>query len=268
VSTLLQISDPHFGTEQVPVVAALLQLARTLSPELVVFSGDITQRARASQWAAAAAFAKQLPTARLVAIPGNHDIPMFNVMARAFAPYAGFRGAFGDDLEPEFADDDLRVICVNTTRPQRRKDGEVSPEQIERVAALLRQARREQLRIVVVHQPVHVIRKQDIANLLHGHIAAVRAWSRAGADIVMGGHIHLPYVRPLNDHVTDLHRRIWAVQAGTATSSRVRHGSPNSVNVVRYAAGDANCIVEQWDFAASANEFRCAERCELELDRQ
>jgi 3',5'-cyclic AMP phosphodiesterase CpdA len=268
VATLLQISDPHFGTEQVPVVAALVELARTLNPDLVVLSGDITQRARASQWAAAAAFAKQLHTPRLVAIPGNHDIPMFNVMARAFTPYAGFRGAFGDDLEPEFADDALHVICVNTTRPQRRKDGEVSPEQIERVAALLREANREQLRIVVVHQPVHVIRKQDIANLLHGHIAAVRAWSRAGADIVMGGHIHLPYVRPLNDHVTDLHRRIWAVQAGTATSSRVRHGSPNSVNVVRYAAGDANCIVEQWDFAASANEFRCAERCELELDRQ
>jgi 3',5'-cyclic AMP phosphodiesterase CpdA len=267
VSTLLQISDPHFGTEQAPVVAALLELARTLKPELVVLSGDITQRARAAQFAAAAAFAKQLPTSRLVAIPGNHDIPLFNVLARVLAPYAGFRSAFGDELEPEFANDSLRVICVNTTRPQRHKDGEVSTEQIERVAALLQAATREQLRIVVVHQPVHVIRKQDIANLLHGHIAAVRAWSRAGADIVMGGHIHLPYVRPLNDHVIDLHRRIWAVQAGTAASSRVRHDAPNSVNVVRYGAGEANCIVEQWDYAATAKEFRCAARSELKLDR-
>jgi 3',5'-cyclic AMP phosphodiesterase CpdA len=267
VATLLQISDPHFGTEQQPVVAALLELARMLRPELVVLSGDITQRARSGQFAAAAAFAQQLPTARLIAIPGNHDIPLFNVAARAFNPYAGFRAAFGDDLEPEFADDSLRVICVNTTRPKRHKDGEVSSVQVERVATLLRAARPEQLRIVVVHQPVHVIRKQDIANLLHGHIAAVRAWSRAGADVVMGGHIHLPYVRALNDHVTDLHRRIWAVQAGTAVSSRIRDNAPNSVNVVRYAAGQANCVVEQWDYAAVANEFRCAQRSELVLDR-
>lgn len=267
MSSLLQISDPHFGTEQPPVAAALRELAQKLDPELVVLSGDITQRARSAQFAAAAAFMKQLPKRHFVAIPGNHDIPLFNVFARTFSPYAGFRNAFGDDLEPEFSGDSLRVICVNTTRPKRHKDGEVSPEQIERVATLLRAARAEQLRIVVVHQPVHVIRSQDIANLLHGHIKAVRTWSSAGADIVMGGHIHLPYVRPLNDHVTELHRRIWAVQAGTAISHRVRHDAPNSVNVVRYQAGQRLCVVEQWDYDAATEEFRCAQRHELELDR-
>ena len=265
MSILLQISDPHFGTEQPPVVAALLELARALSPELVVLSGDITQRARSSQFAAAAAFTKQLPTRAVIAIPGNHDIPLFNVFARAFDPYAGFRAAFGANLEPEYSSESLCVIGVNTTRPTRHKDGEVSREQIARVADRVRAASPRQLRIVVVHQPVHVIRTHDIGNLLHGHEDAVRAWSSAGADIVMGGHIHLPYVRALNEHITGLDRRIWAVQAGTAVSHRVRHEAPNSVNVLRYEAGEGRCVVEQWNHAATEQAFRRAETTELPL---
>jgi 3',5'-cyclic AMP phosphodiesterase CpdA len=267
MASLLQISDAHFGTEQPPVVAALLALARQLEPRLVVFSGDITQRARTAQFAAAAEFVKQLPCRDIVVIPGNHDIPLYNVMARAFNPYEGFKRAFGENLEPEFASEEFRVICVNTTRPKRHKDGEVSAEQIARVSELLRNARREQLRIVVVHQPVHVIRTQDIENLLHGHIEAVRQWSEAGADIVMGGHIHLPYVRALNDHIVGLHRKVWAVQAGTAVSHRVRHEAPNSVNVLRYQAGDPTCAVEQWNYSASKQEFECGERIQMEIER-
>lgn len=266
-TSLLQISDSHFGTEQPPVVAALLDLARTLDPELVVFSGDITQRARTAQFAAAKAFVKQLPTSRVLAIPGNHDIPLFNVFARAFDPYAGFRTTFGENLEPHYSSDALLVACVNTTRPKRHKDGEISKQQIERVAALAGNARPQQLRIAVVHQPVHVIRTQDIENLLHGHQAAVCAWDAAGIDVVMGGHIHLPYVRPLSDHIAGLKRRMWAVQAGTAVSHRVRYEAPNSVNVLRYEPSQLTCTVEQWNYAAAERAFRCAEKIELAIER-
>lgn len=267
LTTLLQISDPHFGTEREAVAAALLELARALRPEVAIFSGDITQRARSSQFARAAAFARALPARHILAIPGNHDIPLLNVLARALRPYAGFRGAFGNDLEPQFSSEVFHVTCVNTTRPHRHKDGEVSREQIERVAFALRAAHARQLRIVVVHQPVHVIRSQDIPNLLHGHLSAVRAWAEAGADIIMGGHIHLPYVRALNEPIAGLKRRIWVVQAGTAVSRRVRHEAPNSVNVVRYSAGEPQCMVEQWNYRAGERAFRCDERSELELDR-
>ena len=267
MSVLLQISDPHFGTEQPPVVDALLTLANSLTPELVVFSGDVTQRARAAQFAAAKSFAGRLPAQAIVAIPGNHDIPLFNVFARALNPYAGFESAFGSDLEPRYSSESLFVLCLNTTRPTRHKDGEVSAEQIERVSHLMQGARPEQLRIVVVHQPVHVIRTQDIENLLHGYKDAVCAWAGAGVDVVMGGHIHLPYVRALNDHISGLKRRIWAVQAGTAVSHRVRHEAPNSVNVIRFEAGASHTVVEQWNYAANEKAFVCGERIEMEIDR-
>jgi 3',5'-cyclic AMP phosphodiesterase CpdA len=270
VATLLQISDPHFGTERPYVVAALLELARQIQPELVVLSGDITQRARTAQFAAAAAFVQQLQTQAplaVLAIPGNHDIPLFNVLARARHPYAGFAAAFGANLEPHYSSAALLVIGVNTTRPTRHKDGEVSAAQIERVSSLVRSARPEQLRIVVVHQPVHVIRTQDIENLLRGHESAVRAWAEAGADVVMGGHIHLPYVRALNEHITRLQRRIWVVQAGTAVSYRVRHEAPNSVNVLRHDAGNLVCRVEQWNYAGDSGGFTQAQHHELLLER-
>jgi 3',5'-cyclic AMP phosphodiesterase CpdA len=263
VSAVLQISDPHFGTEQPPVVEALLRLYRQLQPALVIISGDITQRARRAQFGAAEGFCRQLAPTPIVAVPGNHDIPLFNVAARAFYPYANFERIFGSDLEPSFANDALLVLCVNTTRPGRHKDGEVAPAQIERVAARLRTATADQLRIVVTHQPVHVVRTQDIENLLHGHETAIRAWSEAGADIIMGGHIHLPYVRPLATNG----RRTWAVQAGTAVSHRIRDNVPNSVNVLRHLRGDLVCSVERWDFDSRTTRFHCVQSEQLHLDR-
>lgn len=250
MSAILQISDPHFGTERAPVAQALVQLARQLQPDLVVLSGDITQRAHTRQFKAARTFMDQLGAPRLV-IPGNHDIPLFNLPARLLRPYAGHRAAFGEELEPQFCSAGLMVLAVNTTRAHRHKNGEVSAVQIARVAARLAQATPAQLRVVVVHQPIDVQRPQDVPDRLIGHAAAQEVWAAAGADLVMGGHIHLPYVMPL----PGLARPMWVVQAGTAVSHRVRPGSPNSINLVRWHAAERACAVEQWDFSATEQAF-------------
>lgn len=250
MTAILQISDPHFGTEQPAVVQALLRLGAQVRPELVVLSGDITQRARSAQFRAARAFMDQLDTPRLV-LPGNHDIPLFNLWGRLVQPYAGHRTAFGDELEPVFDSPELVVLTVNTTRAHRHKNGEVSAAQIARVAERLAQATPGQLRVVVVHQPIEVQRPQDVPDRLIGHAAAQTAWAAAGADLVMGGHIHLPYVMPL----PGLARPMWAVQAGTSVSHRVRPGVPNSVNLVRWHTAERACAVEQWDFSATDQAF-------------
>ena len=265
MSILLQISDTHFGTEQPHVVEALLQLAHDVKPAVVVVSGDITQRARRAQFEAAREFVSRIASPAMVAIPGNHDIPLFNVFARLFYPYAGFARTFGEDLNPHWQSQDLLVIGVNTTRPSRHKDGEVSRQQIEAVAQRLAAASNGQLRIVVTHQPVHVVRESEIHNRLHGHEAAIRAWSAAGADIIMGGHIHLPFIVPLHDQYPRLPRRCWGVQAGTAVSSRVRRNHPNSVNVIRYS--DNECSVERWDYHADVNAFSTVETEHLSPQR-
>lgn len=252
MSVLLHISDTHFGTEQPPVIEALATLARQQRPALVVLSGDITQRARRAQFQAAHAFTERLG-APVLAVPGNHDLPLFDWWTRLRRPYAAHAQAFGADLEPVHVSTGLLVVCVNTTRAWRHKHGEVSARQIDRVAGLLAGAGTAQLRVVVVHQPAAVNRAEELPNRLRGSGAALQRWAAAGADLVMGGHIHLPYVMGC----PGLARPIWVVQAGTAVSSRVRRGVPNSVNLVRWGAdaGEGCCRIEQWDFAAATQAF-------------
>jgi len=269
MTVLLQISDTHFGTEQPPVVEALVRLAHEQAPDLVVLSGDITQRARRKQFRAARAFVDRLGVAVTLTIPGNHDIPLFDVATRLFYPYVNYSQEFGTNLEPVFESDQLLVIALNTTRFYRHTDGEVSIEQIERVAQRLEQAIPTQLRIVVTHQPVAVTRPQDEINLLHGRVEAIHRWAQAGADLILGGHIHLPYVLALHEQFAELPRKLWAIQAGTAVSSRVRHEAGNSVNVIRYKGqGEQRCgaVIERWDYVASQQCFRPVEIKKLDID--
>ena len=268
MSVLLHLSDTHFGTEEPPVVAAVQALVHAQRPDAVILSGDITQRARRAQFAAARAFCDALAVPRLLALPGNHDIPLYNVLARLFAPYRGYQAAFGAELEPELAFADVLVIGVNTTRAHRHKDGEVSARQVERVVRRLRDAPREQLRVVVTHQPACVMRAEDEKDRLHGGEQAVRTWAAAGADLVLGGHIHLPYVSDLCA-LAGTSRRMYCVQAGTALSHRVRHGTPNSVNLLRWQAPPPGaprvCALERWDYDLADERFELTHPYELKL---
>ena len=277
MSVLLQISDTHFGTEQPQVLEALVALAAQQRPALVGLSGDITQRARPGQFRAARAFVDRLG-APVLAIPGNHDIALWDLWSRLTRPYARYAAAFGPDTEPVHASDHWMVVGVNTTRAWRHKHGEVSAAQIDRVARQLSQAHPQQLRVVVVHQPLAVTEASDRINLVRGHAGALREWAAAGADLLMGGHIHLPYTLAPNG----LARQLWVVQAGTAVSTRTRPGVPNSVNMVRWGdslggpaeptpgppAAKGWCRIEQWDFARELQAFVCAAVTEVQPHRQ
>lgn len=258
MTVVLQVSDPHFGTERADVVIALRKLAQQTRPDLLLLSGDITQRATQRQFAAARAFVDSLAIPEVLAVPGNHDIPLFNVSARLFTPYSRYRRAFGNALEREFENADVSLLALNTTRWYRHIDGELSTRQIERVAQHFGTMPPTRWRIVVTHQPLAAPRAQDMHDLLHGHQRALYTWASAGVDVVMGGHIHLPYVLPMHDAIPDLPGRLWVVQAGTGLSDRVRAEAPNSVNLLRIAAaGDTprQLQVEQWDYHAATREF-------------
>ncbi|GGJ90388.1 metallophosphoesterase family protein [Pseudomonas matsuisoli] len=249
-TTLLQISDTHFGTEQPAVVAALEAHVREFGANLLILSGDITQRARESQFAAAQAFIQRLEgygVPHTLVIPGNHDIPLYNLPVRFLQPYRNYRRHFGRDLEPIFENDELLVIGLNTTHPSRHKDGLVTSSQVRKVAERLQRCAPDKLRIVVAHQPFGSMEISDLSNLQHGALAALLRWADCGLDLVMGGHIHLPYVLPLSNQYPSLSREVWIVQAGTTLSSRVRGTSPNSFNRV-LVEPNRQVRVERWDF--------------------
>jgi 3',5'-cyclic AMP phosphodiesterase CpdA len=269
VSVLLHISDTHFGTEQPPVVDALLDLARARLPDVLVFSGDITQRARRAQFQAARRLCDRLAVPVMLALPGNHDIPLFNLAARISHPYGNYLESFGPDLEPELETDAFLVVGVNTTRASRHKNGEVSAGQVSRVATRLQCARPGQLRVVVTHQPAEVLREEDEHDRLRGAEHALHTWAEAGADLVLGGHIHLPYVADLQARANPTPRRMWCVQAGTAVSSRVRHGTCNSVNLIHWNGAPPGwprtCRVERCDYRPERQVFETAGDNDLKL---
>lgn len=251
-------------------MAALRALSNDKSPDVLVVSGDITQRATAEQFRHAKAFCDSLGIAQTVTLPGNHDIPLFNLFARVLRPYAAYQKAFGQALESALMTPALCLITVNTTRWWRHKNGDVSAAQIDKVRQQLSRATQQQLRVVVVHQPVHVLRPQDEHDRLRGWQSAVRAWAAAGADIVMGGHIHLPYVQELSSTVNGLSRRMWCVQAGTAVSSRIRREAPNSVNLLEFDgnAEGLQCRIERWDYQKAGSRFVLTHTSGLNLQRE
>ena len=266
---IVQVSDPHFGTERAPVVDALVDWIRARRPSLLVLSGDLTQRARRAQFDAARAFVDRTGVCCVLAIPGNHDVPLHDFATRLVDPYRGWRRVFGDEPEPVRESERWLAIGVRTTRRWRHVDGEVSAAQVERVAARLAATRDARLRIVVTHQPALTLRPEDAADRLHGADDALRRWAAAGVDLVLGGHIHLPYVAAAHERVEGLARKLWVVQAGTAVSHRVRHEAGNSVNLLRPgrdAEGGRRCVVERWDCVEPGRAFERVRRVELPLD--
>lgn len=259
--SILHLSDPHFGTVSEHVCQALERFVDECKPDVILLSGDITQRARRNQFIDARAFVDRL-SAPILIVPGNHDIPLFNVWARLTNPYGNYRAVFGDDLEPELETESLLIISVNTTRAARHKDGEISAEQTARVAQRLERASPEQLRVVMQHHPVRAAVEHDVSNLALGREIAIPAWVDAGLDLLVVGHVHLPFIGELKGSVDNT---AWTVQAGTAMSSRTRGLIPNSFNVIRYqssahgtqsaSASGRDFFVERWDYADLESRF-------------
>jgi 3',5'-cyclic AMP phosphodiesterase CpdA len=258
MTRLLHISDTHFGTEQLPVLQAFETHVKAYGADLVLFSGDITQRARRGQFASAQAFINRIKgygIPQVLTIPGNHDIPMFNLFARLFAPYGNYYKYIDSNLAPVFENDDALIICLNTTHPARRKDGKVTARQVEEVAERLQKCDPQKLRIVVAHQPFGAIVASDRRNLQIGAGAALERWASSGLDLVMGGHIHLPYVLALSTQYGALSKEIWGVQAGTTLSSRIRGNAPNSFNRIHLDKQTRRVTVERWEYSSLRETF-------------
>ncbi|MCB1887794.1 MAG: metallophosphoesterase [Rhodocyclaceae bacterium] len=270
---LLHLSDPHFGTERPRVVEALVATVASIGFDVAVISGDLTQRALPGQFRRAARFVARLqalaPGAPVLINPGNHDVPLFNPLRRVSDPFGPFCEAFGLAPESSYRDEALHLQVINTTSRWRHKHGLVRPDQVTRTVRALRDSTASQLRVLVTHQPLAASPGQDSADLLRGRGPAVQAWRDAGVDLVLGGHIHLPYV--VNACAAG-GRPLWVVQAGTMVSHRIRHEAGNSFNLIRYEPDPAGrrapaCRVERWDHVDDLGAFRRVMTTPLALAR-
>src|SRR4051794_31227488 len=148
-SRILHVSDLHFGTREDPAVErAVADLLDEVSPELVIASGDLTNRGRPDQHERVARFLKGLGPP-VLAIPGNHDIP-YTLPARFTRPWEQFERQWGT-TEPEYVSDDLYVIGLNSVRPWRHQSGGIRSAQLDRAIERLRAAPADAFKIVALH---------------------------------------------------------------------------------------------------------------------
>lgn len=243
--TLVHLSDLHFGRIDAKLIGPLTDLIHGIDPDVLVVSGDLTQRARSAQFQAARQFLDTLPVPQIV-VPGNHDIPLHNLFNRFLQPLDKYRRYICADVEPAYVDDEIAVIGINTARSLTIKNGRINQQQIARIRARFLPLGQHLIKIIVTHHPFDLPAHIGAKNLVGRAEMAMQGFAECGADLLLAGHVHASHAGstaeryPINDYAA------LVVQAGTATSTRGR-GETNSFNVVRIDAPQVAIERFGWD---------------------
>jgi 3',5'-cyclic AMP phosphodiesterase CpdA len=248
--TIVHLSDLHFGRIDPLVLPPLVQAIRAIAPHLVAVSGDLTQRARAVEFIEARAFLDELPLPRLV-VPGNHDVPLYDVARRALRPLARYQRHITRDLEPVFEDGEMIVVGLNSARSLALAGGRLNARQVGRAAARLAAAAPGAVRVIVTHHPFELPEGHGEMFLIGRARMAMAHLAPAGVDLFLAGHLHLSHVGHTAARYRIEGHSALVVQAGTL-STRGR-GEAIAFNVVR--AGSSRITVDRHAWDESSRTF-------------
>lgn len=237
---LLHISDLHFGPPyRKKVGEAVLRIAPTLEANVIVASGDFTQRAKDAQFAEARAFLDQLPELPTVVVPGNHDVPLYRFGERMVDPHGMYRKHISDELDRVWEVDGAVFVGLDSTAPRTAiSNGRISEEQLQFCANAFASSDGELAKIVVAHH--HFAPAPDIERdrVMPKAKRAMKRFVEMGVDLVLGGHLHRAYIGDSLDIYPELrsgHQGIIIVQCGTTTSrrGRGREKERNTLNTIQ-----------------------------------
>lgn len=242
--TILHLSDLHFGRLLPETVDPCLAAVETIRPDLVVISGDLTQRARQWQYAQAKTFLAALPKPQIV-LPGNHDVPAYNLYRRMLQPLDRYKRIITRDLAPRYIDDEIAVFGINTARSLVIKGGRINQEQLEWLEAQVQTLTDDQVRIVVVHHPLDLPEHLSGVRLVGGAEGAMQVFARCRIDLFLAGHLHLVFFGNTARYGIPGYC-VPIMQAGTTISSRAR-GEPNSFFVHQVERDLIRTETHQWN---------------------
>ena len=240
----MHLSDLHFGRIDPIVLDPLRAAVLEAKPDLVAISGDFTQRARRGQFAAAREFVDSLPRPTLV-VPGNHDVPLWNVARRFLTPFTRYRRYISPELEPEYEDEEMIVIGVNTARSFAHGEGRINAGQVERIVRRLASAPAALVRVIVTHHTFDLPPGVRESRLLGRARMAMARLAKANADLFLSGHLHLSHASHSAERYRIEGHSALIVQAGTV-SMRGRGEQP-SFNVLRIHRPEIELVKYVWD---------------------
>ncbi|MEA3035613.1 MAG: hypothetical protein QOH04_1378 [Sphingomonadales bacterium] len=249
---IAQLSDMHFGAHDPRIVAGSEAWLAEQQPDLVILSGDFTQRARPEQFREAAAWLERLRAAghRILAVPGNHDVPLYDLSRRFGAPLRRYKRYISHDLCPWFEDDHVAVLGINTARSLTFKSGRINREQMALIEQRFGAVPESKTRILVTHHPLYAMpvgEGGELSEAVGRHEDAARAVCRAGVHIALAGHFHRTYAAAARKMVERAGGAL-VIQAGTATSVRLRGSELQSFNWIHaHRNNDIELQVIAWD---------------------
>lgn len=257
MKTIVHLSDLHFGRTDPQMVDGVNRSISEAAPDLVIVSGDFTQRAKESEYQQARDFLEKLP-APWLAVPGNHDVRLYDLYGRFIRPLEGYRKYISDNLEPSYADPEVTVVGVNTARSLTFKGGRINRNQVERIRRELNAASTESIKILVAHHPLDLPQGRDQALAGRARMA-LATLAPAGIDMILSGHLHLAYLSETAEKLRIGGHTALLVQAGTAISTRSR-GEVNSFNLIQTQSD--NIGITRYGWAMASKSFRpCATAC-------
>jgi 3',5'-cyclic AMP phosphodiesterase CpdA len=249
--TIVHLSDLHFGRTDASLLDPLAAIVLSVAPDLIAVSGDLTQRARTWQFKKARAFLDRLPMPQVI-VPGNHDVPLYDVVTRFTRPLARYRRYISDDLEPWFIDDEIAVMGINTARSLTFKRGRINEAQIDRMETRMRALHEGIAKIVVAHHPIDLPTGYPLDELVGRATLARESLLTIKCDLLLAGHLHVgSAVIGAIKSGGRAHAPV-VVQAGTAASTRGR-GESNSFNVIMIQARQIE--VRRYAWQAGAGNF-------------
>jgi 3',5'-cyclic AMP phosphodiesterase CpdA len=244
---IVHLSDLHFGAHDERLVEGVEKSVDELKPDLIVISGDFTQRARTEQFREACRFLERLRNSghEVLGVPGNHDIPLYDVLRRFLSPLARYRRYIDENLCPFIELPGLAVLGINTARSLAFKDGRINQDQVNFIRDTFARCPRGSFRVLVTHHPLFALEIGDeVAPAIGRQELALDAIQKAGVDMLLAGHNHHASSHGASDLVTRAGRAL-VVQAGTAISTRVRD-QEQSFNTIDVADGSVTIIVNAW----------------------
>lgn len=247
MARLLHLSDLHFGAHEQRLVEAVQAKADELKPDLVVISGDFTQRARTEQFQEACRFLEKLRERghEVLGVPGNHDVPLYDVLRRFLSPLTRYRRYIDETLCPFIELPGVAVLGINTARSLTFKDGRISEGQVEFIRETFSRVHEDAVRILVTHHPLFAIPVgEEMERPIGRQELALDAIEEAGVDLLLAGHAHHAAMHHADDLVTREAGSL-VIQAGTATSTRIRE-QEQSFNTIDIGNGRVTVTLNKW----------------------